>query len=438
MIAEVKYKKTGIDWLEEIPIHWKVVRLKNIVEINARNLSEQTSKNTLINYIDITNVNGDGDILEVQQIKFKDAPSRARRVLKRNDTIISTVRTYLKAITAIREDNFVGSTGFAVLTPDAEKLNPDYLYYYASSKAFVNKVMVNSVGVAYPAITPTTLACLPFILPPIEEQNIIVNILNSESAKITHFIKTKQRFIELLKEQRQSIITNAVTKGIDDKVKMKETVLGEIPEHWEVRRLKTFVSSSTNGVWGNEPKNNDEDVYCIRVADIDLLTYGISEEKLTIRNISKEEQDNRLLKKGDLIIEKSGGGELSPVGRIVIYNLDHKAVTSNFMARLNINENINTEYLYFLFSSLYSQRKNVPAIKATTGIQNIDLYAYLQNKVGFPPSIPEQQEIIKHIKSETKTLDIAISKAEREIELIKEYREAMIAEAVTGKIIVNC
>jgi len=113
--------------------------------------------------------------------------------------------------------------------------------------------------------------------------------------------------------------------------------------------------------------------------------------------------------------------------------LDHKAVTSNFMARLNIVKEVDSEYLYFLFSSLYSQRKNIPAIKATTGIQNIDLYEYLQIKVGVPQSNLEQQEIIKHIKTETKTLDITISKAEREIELIKEYREAMIAEAVTGK-----
>lgn len=152
------------------------------------------------------------------------------------------------------------------------------------------------------------------------------------------FIQKKQRFIELLKEQRQGVINEAITKG---------------GLNWKTYRLKTIVGSSTNGVWGDEPKDNDEDIYCIRVADIDSLTYGISENKLTIRNIETSDQEGRLLNTGDLIIEKSGGGDVSPVGRVVIYNLPYKAVTSNFMARLNISMEINNEFLYYIFSYLY-------------------------------------------------------------------------------------
>lgn len=428
--AEVKYKTTGIDWMPEVPEHWEIIRLKNIVQINADKLSEQTPKNTLINYIDITNVNGDGDILEVQQLKFKDAPSRARRLLKKNDTIISTVRTYLKAITAIRDDNFIGSTGFAVLTPDVERLNPDFLYYYVSSKAFVNKVMVNSVGVAYPAITPTTLACLPFILPPIEEQNRIVEILNSESTKITHFIQTKQRFIELLKEQRQSIITNAVTKGIDDGVKMKESVLGEIPEHWEVRRLGTIGRFSKGGnISRSELIYTDEGVPAILYGDL-YTKYDIVAENI-INRISKETAAKSVeLKKGDLLF--TGSGETKEdIGKCVIFNSNEPAYAGGDVI-------IFKQDVFDSYFISYSQNSSIAKYqKAISSKGEIIVHTYgskLRDVImPYPPTIEEQKRIVEHIKTETCTLDIAISKAEREIELIKEYREAMIAEAVTGK-----
>ena len=429
--AQVKYKKTGIDWMPEVPEHWAIVRLKNVTKI----VSGATPKSSV-------SANWDGNINWVTPAEFGDEMYIGESVRKITKTGLESCAAALVPVGSIILSNRapIGSLGISKVALSTNQgcksiipthINNYFLYFLMTLQKENLNVLGN--GTTFRELATPSLRNYKIPFPPREEQDAIASFLYDENEKITHFIQTKQRFIELLKEQRQSIITNAVTKGIDENAKMKETLIGEIPKHWEVRRLKTFVSSSTNGVWGSEPKNNDDDVYCIRVADIDALTYGISEQKLTIRNISKEDQSNRLLKKGDLIIEKSGGGELSPVGRIVIYNLDHKAVTSNFMARLNIFKEVDSEYLYFLFSSLYSQRKNIPAIKATTGIQNIDLYEYLQIKVGVPHSILEQQEIIKHIKTETKTLDIAISKAEREIELIKEYREAMIAEAVTGK-----
>lgn len=430
--AEVKYKKTGIDWMPEVPGHWEIVRLKNIVQINANKLPEQTPKNTLINYIDITNVNGDADILEVQQLKFKDAPSRARRLLKKNDTIISTVRTYLKAITAIRDDNFVGSTGFAVLTPDIERLNPDFLYYYVSSKAFVNKVMVNSVGVAYPAITPTTLACLPFLIPPIEEQNRIVEILNSESAKITRFIQTKQRFIELLKEQRQSIITNAVTKGINENVKMKETVLGKIPEHWELRRLK-FLAEVNFSTVDKHSHKEEKQVRLCNYVDVYKHEYITNDFDFMIATATEAEIKRFTVEKGDVIITKDSETAADiAIPALVVDDLEN-VVCAYHLAHIKPNRELfESEFLFRLFQSKKINSHFEVAAKGVTrhGLSYDDINSVF---LPYPPTLKEQQEIIKHIKTESRTLDIAISKAEREIELIKEYREAMIAEAVTGK-----
>lgn len=211
---------------------------------------------------------------------------------------------------------------------------------------------------------------------------------------------------------------------------IKASWLSGIPSHWNVVRLKTIVKGGTNGVWGSEPKNNKNDIVCVRVADIDEWQYGISQSDLTRRNISDTDQSGRLLKYGDLIIEKSGGGEISPVGRVVIFNLDEKAVTSNFMARLNVVGDINKEYLYYYFRFLYHRRLNHPAIKATTGIQNLDLYAYLQNPIPVPTP-KEQTEIVDFINHTSGEITRFIQTKQRFIELLKEQRQSIITNAVT-------
>ena len=211
---------------------------------------------------------------------------------------------------------------------------------------------------------------------------------------------------------------------------IKASWLSDIPSHWNVVRLKTIVKGGTNGVWGSEPKNNKNDIICVRVADIDEWQYGISQSDLTRRNISDTDQSSRLLNFGDLIIEKSGGGEISPVGRVVIFNLNEKAVTSNFMARLNVIGDINKEFLYYYFRFLYHRRLNHPAIKATTGIQNLDLYAYLQNPIPIPTP-KEQTEIVGFINHTSGEITRFIQTKQRFIELLKEQRQSIITNAVT-------
>jgi type I restriction enzyme S subunit len=211
---------------------------------------------------------------------------------------------------------------------------------------------------------------------------------------------------------------------------IKASWLSEIPSHWNVVRLKSIVKGGTNGVWGSEPKNKKNDIICVRVADIDEWQYGISQSDLTYRNISDADQAGRLLNSGDLIIEKSGGGEISPVGRVVIFNLNEKAVTSNFMARLNVIGDINKEFLYYYFRFLYYRRLNHPAIKATTGIQNLDLYAYLQNPIPIPTP-KEQISIVEFINQTSGEITRFIQTKQRFIELLKEQRQSIITNAVT-------
>jgi type I restriction enzyme S subunit len=206
--------------------------------------------------------------------------------------------------------------------------------------------------------------------------------------------------------------------------------LGQIPAHWEVRRLKTAIKTAINGIWGDVPQNDENDLVCIRVADFDYDSLGISTANLTIRNIPPSKQAFRLLNKGDLLIEKSGGGDIWPVGRVVSYNLDHKAVCSNFIAKLTTSEDVDSHFLCYVFVAAYAVALNTRSIKQTTGIQNLDLKSYLNELMGFPP-LPEQRAIAAFLDRETAHIDALIARKRELIDLLHRQRTAIISHAIT-------
>ncbi|MEI7557214.1 restriction endonuclease subunit S, partial [Candidatus Chlorohelix sp.] len=209
-------KDSGVEWLGEIPAHWEIIRLKNVVQINPEVLQENTDSEYQIKYLDISNVETGGNVLEFQEMVFANAPSRARRKVKHGDTVISTVRTYLKAISFIDNPpgNLIVSTGFAVLRPESS-IAPEYLFRIVQSEEFVSRVVAYSVGVSYPAIAPTELASLKIWIPPLAEQRAIAAFLDRETAKIDTLVKKIEEGIARLKEYRAALISAAVTGKID-------------------------------------------------------------------------------------------------------------------------------------------------------------------------------------------------------------------------------
>ena len=173
---------------------------------------EKTEDEFLIKYIDIGNVNSYGDIAEIQEYKFKDAPSRARRIVRKGDVIISTVRTYLKAITLIEsdEENLIASTGFAVLRPKENVLS-EYLNFALRAEYFIGSVIQNSYGVSYPAINSSTLSSLKIVIPKsTTEQQETINKIKTETATIDTAIAKAEREIELIREYKEAMIAEAV------------------------------------------------------------------------------------------------------------------------------------------------------------------------------------------------------------------------------------
>ncbi len=211
----VPMKDSGIEWLGEIPEHWTVKRLKYSVEINKNKLSEDTDQEYEFKYVDIGNVSFGKLENDPPSMTFKDAPSRARRVIHKGDTIVSTVRTYLKAITYIDEslDSQIASTGFAVLTPLGTILEK-YLFYLSTSDVFVEKVCSISVGVSYPATNAGDIGNIKVWLPTMQEQIEIVEYISYENDKIDNLIKIHNTQIDLLKEYKTSLINEVVTGKI--------------------------------------------------------------------------------------------------------------------------------------------------------------------------------------------------------------------------------
>jgi type I restriction enzyme S subunit len=210
------YTDTGIEWLGQVPKHWELKPLKHWVRMNARTLPETTPADYEFRYIDIGTV-GTGYLLkEPQVMRFGEAPSRARRVVQAGDTIISTVRTYLKAVYYVDgdPDALVCSTGFAVLTP-RQGTHPKFVSYLVQSDSFANCVSAESVGTAYPAITEGQLGRFYVAIPPLAEQAAIVQYLDEQTARLDAAIAAVQRRLALVGEYRERLIADVVTGKLD-------------------------------------------------------------------------------------------------------------------------------------------------------------------------------------------------------------------------------
>lgn len=215
--ASVALKPSGIEWLGDVPEHWSIKPLKRWVRLNASTLGEKTDPDFEFSYVDIGSVKTGRLAKELERLRFENAPSRARRVLRRGDTIISTVRTYLKAIWYVNEEavDLIASTGFAVLTPGWE-IEPEYLGYVIQSTGFVNRVAANSIGIAYPAIAETVLGRFPVVMPStLEEQQAILAHIKAESAPLDQAIEQALTEIKLIREYRDRQIADVVTGQVD-------------------------------------------------------------------------------------------------------------------------------------------------------------------------------------------------------------------------------
>ena len=206
--------------------------------------------------------------------------------------------------------------------------------------------------------------------------------------------------------------------------------LGDVPVHWAVARMKHAVDSVKNGIWGDDARGDEHDIACVRVADFDRVGLCVTLEEPTIRNVLPSERAGRLLQRGDLLLEKSGGGEQQPVGCVVLYRDDRPAVCSNFVARVTVRQDADASFWRYTHAAAYSLRLNTKSVKQTSGIQNLDSQAYFDEPGPFPP-LPEQRAIAAFLDRETAKIDALVAEQRRLMALLREQRQAVISHAVT-------
>jgi type I restriction enzyme S subunit len=213
----VPMKPTGIDWMPEVPAHWEVKPLKHWLRERAKALGDKTSPEYEFDYLDISCVGTGFLTSKPERMKFENAPSRARQIVQKGDTILSTVRTYLKAVYFIENDwpDLIASTGFAVLRP-VEQVEPRLLGYVLQSSTFIERVIRASIGVAYPAISEGRLGMLHVAFSPhLAEQKAILDHIAAETAAFDEAIEKAQSEITLIREYRERLIADVVTGKLD-------------------------------------------------------------------------------------------------------------------------------------------------------------------------------------------------------------------------------
>ncbi|MDZ4713178.1 MAG: restriction endonuclease subunit S, partial [bacterium] len=267
-------------------------------------------------------------------------------------------------------------------------------------------------------------------------QDEIVQHIKEQSRKINQFIQKKKRFIELLKEQRQSIINHVVIKGINPSAKMKISGinwLGEVPQHWEVRRFGTLGEFSKGGnISRSDLAEIKTDFPAILYGDI-YTKYDIKAE--TILNFISEETalNSTEIKSGDLLLTGSGETKID-IGKCIVYLGSEKVFVGGDVIIFK-QTSFDSLFLSYSLNSDYSRMQ-----KAISSKGDIIVHTYgskLKNVILPIPPIEEQKHIVFHIKTQTANIDTTIAKTEREIGLIREYKEAMISEAVMGKRNIN-
>lgn len=430
------YRAARMRWLPPVPEHWNEQRAKTFFrEIDERS---KTGQEELLSVSHLTGVTPRS---QKNVTMFKAASYVGSKLCRPGDVVINTLWAWMAALGASRNAGIV-SPAYGVYRPhSSDSFNPTYLDYLLRTRAYVAEYIGRSTGIRSSRLRlyPNQFLDIALLQPPRPEQDQIVAYLQAQDAHIARFIKAKRDLIGLLNEQKLRIIDHAISRGLDASAALKPSGiewLGDVPEHWEISKLGACIKTNRAGIWGSDPSDSNlpDHLICVRVADFDIARLAVGREKLTVRAVTQSERSGRLLCPGDILLEKSGGGEKTPVGRVVAFTLDKVAVCSNFVSRLVPNTQIvRPAFLLTVMNHLHARRIVIPYIKQTTGIQNLDSTAYFKLGIALP-SLDEQEKILNVLEKQCKPLNDAIQRAEEEIKLIREYRDRQIADVVTGQV----
>ena len=432
-----KYKDSGIDWMGEVPEHWEIKKARNIGEFNGstvdKKIDESQQKVRLVNFLDVYN----NPKFEIHEKPFMVVTAKDEQIKKFRVNIGDVVFT---PSSEVRED--IGRS--AVIKYEANDLVHSYhvirLKFKENLDINFKKYLFNNyfvlkyfskvcTGSTRKILTRQNFNNIELAIPTLPEQTAIANFLDYKTAKIDRFIFKKKQLIKLLNEQKAAIINDAVTKGLNPNAKMKPSGiewLGEIPEYWEVRKIKS-LGNAIIGLTYSPLELTDEGK-----GTLVLRSSNVQNAKITYDDcvyVTTKIPEKKRTIKGDILI-CSRNGSVRLIGKNAI--IDEKASGQSFGAFMTIFRSSYFEYLHYFFNS--ASFKAQSGLFSTSTINQLTTGILNNILVAIPLDIKEQKLVVSHIEKETSIINKTIATIEKEIALVQEYRTALIAEAVTGKI----
>lgn len=438
-----KYKDSGIKWIGKIPEHWKIEKVRHNFNL-GRGLS--ITKSDLkdegipcLNYGEIHSKYGfkvDPSFNELKKVDEEYLISSITSLLDRGDFVFADT-----------SEDIEGSGNFSFLDSDSKtfagyhtvilrrKRNYNYKYiaYFFDSIGYRNQIRSEVYGIKVYSITQAILKDTYFVIPPSDSEQIaIANYLDEKTEEIDQLISDKKALVHLYKKEKTAVINQAITKGINNGVTMKDSEiewLGVIPKHWQVKKLKYIINEKLKyGANESASESNIDHPRYIRITDFDK-DGNLRDD--TYKSLPPDKANDFLLRDGDILFARSG----ATVGKTFQFKKEKgESCFAGYLIKASPNTaEIESDFLYyFTQSGIYEEWKNSIFNQAT--IQNIGADKYSLLNVPFPPDKIEQKEIIKMIDFEINRINFKISSTENYLELLEEYRTALISNVVTGKI----
>lgn len=428
-----KLKSTNT-WIGDIPFDWKVSKLKHYSNIVTGNTPSTNSEDNFtqmdgIPWVKPGDLNNFTPIKESNQYLSQKGVDYAR-IVRKGSVLIGGIGDIGK----------LGVAGVELTTNQqihsvegkTEKINDEYLKYLLFVS--IDELQKNSSSVVLSILTKTKLQDLTIVVPPLKEQFSIANFLDHQTSLIDTIIFKKEKLIELLKEKRQAVINEAVTIGLDPTSKMKDSGvewLGEIPEGWEVVKLKKIANAygriGYRGYTTEDIVENGKGAITISPSNMkgDFMTF----ENCTYLNWNKYEESPEIkIFNKDILMVKTG----STYGKIgLVKDLSEKATINPQLLVLK-DIKINSEYLFNLMRTPFIQYQVETNVVGST-IPTISQTKILNFQLPIPP-LDQVDKIVEYMNQSMNNIDLTVQMVFSQIEKLKEYRQSLISEAVTGKI----
>lgn len=428
------YKKVEVNGVETIPTHWKAIKLRWVCDqiFTGRTPIYSVETNDLLVFGQRNNQKWGIDFAGIKYADSDFFNSRKEdEFLKYGDVLLNTLGGGSVGRIGFYDvkDSRIITDGHVMIMRGKNISTQRYLYYFLSSQQKeLEDAAVGSTNQAF--LTTTQMNQWKVVVPPLSEQQAIVNYLDKKTGQIDKSISLLEAQKADLQAYRKAIISETVTKGLNPNAKLKDSGIqwiGQIPEEWSVVKMKHLLDGTlTYGA--NEPAESDNKEWPRYIRITDIAENGSLKES-TFKSLSPDKAENYLLQKGDVLFARSG----ATVGKTFLFEENYPACFAGYLIKATPNKaKLNSKFLYFYtVSDAYESWKNSVYIQST--IQNIgaDKYSLLPISI---PSLSEQEAIVAFVDQKTSAIDTAIERINAQITELQAYRTALISEAVTGKI----